>query len=258
MIPHDDNVTFYEVGGSVRDSILGIPNKDHDYAVECDSFATMEAYLEKHAFEIFLSKPEYLTIRARFPRYPVNINWRDDKGRQLVGDFVLCRKDGAYSDSRRPDDVMPGTILDDLARRDFTCNAIARNVETGEVIDPHNGTADLQLRTLRCVGSAMERLKEDPLRALRAFRFAITKRMRFDEALSACLFSDSLWLAYGLASVSTERIREELERCFAADTITTFGLLAATNEHFRFALFGDYDTDIRGGRVWLKPSLEKH
>src|SRR6478735_1674813 len=155
---------FYQVGGCVRDSLLGVESKDIDFSVEAPSYEAMrEAVIERcggNPESIKVDKPEFATIRAIDPK--------------LGGvDFVLCRKDGAYSDGRRPDSVEMGTLLDDLARRDFTVNAIAR-ADDGSLIDPFNGQADLKLRLLRCVGG-VDRLREDSLRMLRAFRFAITK-----------------------------------------------------------------------------------
>ena len=153
---------FYEVGGAVRDEILNLPTNDLDYAVEAESYEAMrEAVLERGG-EIFLESPEYLTIRAKVPGIG-------------PADFVLCRKDGAYSDGRHPDRVEPGTLLDDLARRDFTMNAMAVDIENGKLYDPHDGRKDMEAETIRCVGVAEERFEEDALRILRAIRFAITK-----------------------------------------------------------------------------------
>src|SRR4051812_36297006 len=118
-------VHLYEVGGHVRDSLLGIKSKDIDFAVEAESFMELFNWLNAQKFDIFLITEEYGTIRARFPKGHVNAG--------LTADFVLCRKDGNYSDGRRPDSVSPGTIFDDLARRDFTVNAMARDLETGEL-----------------------------------------------------------------------------------------------------------------------------
>lgn len=234
-------VTLYEVGGAVRDSLLGVRSKDVDYAVEAASFQALRDYLIAEEFEIFLDTPEYLTIRARFPRdHP--------RRAHVTADFVLCRKDGVYTDGRRPDSVEPGTIYDDLARRDFTVNAMARLMDVPEeIIDPHGGLADLAVRRLSCVGEAYDRLAEDALRALRAIRFHITKDFAFDPALEEALFSS--WLPPLLASVSTERVREELIKCFRHDTGRTFTVLAFMPPAFRDAVFRD--------GLWLRPTLEK-
>jgi tRNA nucleotidyltransferase (CCA-adding enzyme) len=153
---------FFQVGGSVRDKLLGVKSKDIDYAVECESFDAMREAILAKGGKIFVETPQYFTIRANVP---------------VLGatDYVLCRKDGAYSDGRRPDSVEVGTIFDDLARRDFTVNAIAIDTETGALIDPHGGAQDLTARVLRCVGNPVDRFNEDRLRIFRAARFSLTK-----------------------------------------------------------------------------------
>jgi tRNA nucleotidyltransferase (CCA-adding enzyme) len=95
-------IEYFKVGGFVRDAILGVKSKDIDYAVQAPSYEAMAADIVARGGKIFYEKPEYLTIRAK-------MNGED-------ADFVLCRKEGAYSDARHPDKVEPGTIDDDLAR----------------------------------------------------------------------------------------------------------------------------------------------
>lgn len=201
-------IKYYKVGGCVRDEMLGVRSKDIDYAVEAESFEAMRDDLVIRGAQIFLEKPEYLTIRAML-------------GREAA-DFVLCRKDGAYSDARRPDTVQPGTIYDDLARRDFTVNAMAEE-SGGRILDPHGGQTDLRNRTLRCVGSAEIRMSEDALRLLRAIRFIITKELVADIELHNVLIDSTICVKVG--AVSTDRIRDELNKCFAADTFRTIRLL---------------------------------
>ena len=199
---------FYRVGGCVRDALLGIKSKDIDFSVEAESYDAMKDAIFARGGTIFLEKSEFLTIRAKVP------NLGD-------ADFVLCRKDGAYSDGRRPDEVVPGTLLDDLARRDFTINAIAET-ESGEIIDPFDGRRDLEHKLIRCVGS-VERLREDSLRMLRALRFATTKKMYLHHEISSFL-ADGNNSAL-LRNISIERIREELKKMFEADSLTSIMLL---------------------------------
>src|SRR5579859_2576372 len=144
---------FYLVGGYVRDKILGIPSKDLDYSVEAASYEEMRQSIIDRGGTILLETPNFFTIRARI-------------GKE-VSDYVLCRKDGAYSDSRHPDSVEHGTLHDDLARRDFTMNAIAIDSD-GNYIDPFNGISDIKNKLIRCVGNAQDRFDEDALRMLRA------------------------------------------------------------------------------------------
>ena len=202
---------FFQVGGCVRDKFLGVEAKDIDYAVECESFDAMRAAIKERSGQIFLETPKYFTIRAKVPTLGAT-------------DYVLCRKDGEYLDGRRPESVEAGTILDDLARRDFTMNAIAFDVDSGEFIDPYNGRGDIIARIIRCVGDPVKRFTEDKLRLLRALRFAITKGFRIDIDVNDCLMDSAL--VGGLKGVSVERIREELLKCFQADTSATLSALA--------------------------------
>lgn len=240
------NVKLYKVGGCVRDEILGIPSKDTDFAVEAPSFQAMKEYIEAEGGKIYLAKPEYFTIRAKL------------KG--IDADFVLCRKESGYSDGRRPDKVEVGTIYDDLARRDFTVNAIAtlvadsdtnkkvspHELQTDDFIDPHGGREDLVNRVLRCVGNPIDRFGEDSLRIMRAIRFAITKGFSMDKSVA-----DALWnpdIVKGLANVSTDRIREELLRCFAHNTLKTISML----EYYPMVR----DIVFYDNKIWLKPTSE--
>lgn len=221
----------YEVGGAIRDSLLGIESKDVDFAVEAESFEAMRDELIAQGFKVFLETPEFFTVRAKPPAGSKLAE------RTNVADFVLCRKDGPSSDGRRPDFVEAGTILDDLARRDFTVNAIARDVDTDELVDPFGGQRDLANRCLRFVGDPDERIREDGLRVLRAFRFMITKGLSADPNTLAALRSP---LAIEmLGSVSIERVREELVKMFATDTLSSLNLFAGMSEDMQQAIFRD-------------------
>jgi tRNA nucleotidyltransferase/poly(A) polymerase len=234
---------IFEVGGSVRDSFLGVKTKDMDYSVEASSWEEMRTWVHKNTEKVFLEKPEFFTIRAMWNKGPC--------------DFVLCRKEGAYSDFRHPEKVENGTILDDLARRDFTVNAIAKDMGTGQIIDPFDGRSDIEKKIIRCVGGT-DRLFEDPLRMLRAIRFSITKGFDIDDEIF------SIWSGFFptspdnkktkelvekfKASVSNERTREELLRCFEFSTIKTLRTLGFADPSWTDAIFGD--------GLWLRPTLE--
>ena len=225
------NYPVYIVGGFVRDKLLGIESKDVDLAVEAPSYDALRSFVIGRGCEIYLEQPQHFTIRAKCPVHG-------------DVDYVLCRKDGDYSDGRRPDSVDIGTIDDDLARRDFTMNALALT-EHGRLIDPHGGAEDIDRKIIRCVGDGRERFTEDSLRLLRAIRFAVTKGFALDAGVVACLrtrrFADLL------ANVSIERVREELYRAFRFDTPATFNLLNRFS-NIRDAIFS------RG--LWLEPSLK--
>lgn len=214
-------ITFYEVGGCVRDEFLGVRSKDIDYSVVVnyvgdDPFGYMVAKLKSLGFTVFLETPEHLTVRAQFPK--------GDGNPTLTADFVLARKEGTYSDGRRPDKVEPGTLMDDLARRDFTMNAIAKDAD-GSYIDPFNGRADIADRIIRAVGDPYERLAEDALRAVRALRFSVTKGFTIEKELREAMeyidVLDSI-----VQNISDERIQQELSKMFRHHTIGSLYNLA--------------------------------
>lgn len=194
----------YLVGGAVRDQLLGLKPKDLDYAVEAESYDIMVQDIIARGGQIFLERPEFFTVRAK-------LNGE-------VADFVLCRKESGFTDGRHPDKVEVGTIYDDLARRDFTINAIARE-ENGCIYDPFGGQTDLARKMIRCVGDTQTRLEEDYLRIMRAIRFAITKGFILDGPLFGAMETPRIY--QGLANVSRERIYEELRKCFEYDTAQT-------------------------------------
>lgn len=225
-------IKIYEVGGCVRDRILGYKSKDIDYAVEADSFESMRDYILLQGGKIYLEKPEYQTIRARL--------------NNLDADFVLCRKDGHYSDGRRPDSVIPGSIQDDLARRDFTMNAIAVDFHTKKYLDPFGGKEDIKAKLIKCVGDTQQRFEEDSLRLIRAIRFSVTLGFDLSLEIQAALTTPSLITK--LQNVSLDRVRQELGKCFYADTIKTLELL---NNFPQIA-----STIFKDNKLWLEPTTK--
>jgi tRNA nucleotidyltransferase (CCA-adding enzyme) len=223
------SVRYYLVGGSVRDKLMGVKSNDLDYAVEADSFNEMKEDVLTKGGYIFLERPEFLTIRGR-------ING-------VCADYTMCRADGFYADGRRPDSVTACGLELDLARRDFTCNAIAMDSD-GNIIDPFNGVEDIKHKMIRCVGTARDRLDEDALRMLRAIRFSITKGFKIDMEIKAYMWAEP----HMLINVSYERIREELHKCFSHDTLST---LLALEEFDGIRDFVFSETNL-----WLKPSSE--
>jgi tRNA nucleotidyltransferase/poly(A) polymerase len=221
---------IYQVGGCVRDELMGVTPKDIDLACEAESFEAMEQYIRDNGGKVYQSKPEFFTVRARL--------FGEDR------DFVLCRKESKYSDGRRPDSVEVGTIYDDLARRDFTMNAIAKD-ESGNYIDPYGGINDIAVGVIKCVGNPAERLNEDPLRVLRMIRFAVTKDFHIESKTSAAV--DEHVIKKLFESVSIDRIREELHKCFAHNTYMTL----------RWLLTYDLLRIFVKTEVWLKPTLEE-
>ncbi len=215
-------VTYYTVGGCIRDGLLGVKSKDIDFAIEAESYEAMRDDLISKGTIIWQERPEFFSIRGKHPE------WGN-------ADFTLCRKEGFYSDNRHPDSVEVGTIYDDLARRDFTVNAIART-EEGYFIDPHNGIGDLDNMLLRCVGNTEQRFYEDPLRILRAIRFHIVRGFTLSRDIRIAFLDDEL--LQKIKTVSLERIYEELKKCFDHDSWGTIQFLSTYSQLER-AIFRD-------------------
>lgn len=200
-------MNYYYVGGYLRDELMGIRSKDIDFAIEDATYEEMRAdILYSRKGTIFQERPEFLSIRARIPEIG-------------AADFTLCRKEGFYSDARHPDNVEAGNIYQDLSRRDFTVNAIARNEETGQWVDPFGGREDIIERRLVCVGNPEDRFNEDALRILRAMRFHITKGFSLDPTLDKAL--RDYGIIDNLLQIPKERIYEELKRCYEHSTLQT-------------------------------------
>jgi tRNA nucleotidyltransferase/poly(A) polymerase len=247
---------FAEVGGAVRDQMLGLKSKDVDFVAiptVPGAFSTAEEafgcliddlkFQGFRGFETnggeFILKPEFFTIRAQVPlNHPL-------RERTSKADFVLARKDGPSSDGRRPDFVLPGTLMDDLERRDFTVNAMA--MLGGELVDPFGGRDDLEANLLRFVGRPEDRIAEDGLRVMRAMRFCVTKGFDIEPNTWDAVNSD--FGAEMLQKVSIERIWEELEKMFAFNSLFTLEMLADLRSSLKSAIFRD--------GLRLMPTLKK-
>ena len=238
------HIKIFEVGGSIRDGILGLPNHDRDFCAVAPSWDALHEWCKQKMDNIFLVKPEFLTIRGFM-------------GGEAI-DIVMCRKDGPSTDGRRPDSVTPGTLMDDLSRRDFTMNAMAIEVDhnlnqIGDLIDPFNGAQDARDGILRSVGSSALRMAEDGLRIVRAMRFAITKGVELDHDLWLLIQSREMW-EFVQKSVSTERVRQELDKCFKHSTTETIRFLGCINNPVTQQSHLDL---IFTDGLWLSPSLGK-
>jgi len=239
---------FYEVGGKVRDEILGLQSKDVDYVAvpnenllekyktAHEMFVILESYLHNEKFEIFLSTPDCFTVRAKFPK---------DHKYQGVADFVMARKEIGYMEGTRTPIVIPGTLKDDLERRDFTVNAMAKD-DDGNIIDLFDGMIDLGRMVLVTPLPTQKTFDDDPLRILRAIRFAITKGFSLK---TLDYYINNYDYENKMGVVSSERIREELLKCFKHDTMDTLDTL------------NDYPTLKRyifeNKLMWLKPTMEQ-
>jgi len=244
---------FYEVGGCVRDEILMLKSKDIDYvAVPSEDllrdvssahtmFNILEGYLKEEGFELFLVTPDCFTIRAKFPK---------EHKHEGVADFVMARKEIGYIPDTRQPMVVPGTLYDDLERRDFTLNALAKD-ENGEIIDYFNGLKALECGVLITPLLAEKTMLDDPLRLLRAFRFSITKGFVISTPIMLTCSMDSVVEKLEQV-VSQERIRDEVFKMMKHDTLKTLELfekIRTLNPKLLEIMFG------RG--MWLKPTTEQ-
>ncbi len=179
----------YVVGGCVRDSLLGLEPHDWDICTSATPEKVMSCFSRK---KIVGTGMKHGTVTVL----------TEDNGYEVT----TFRIDGGYSDRRRPDNVMFTTdICKDLARRDFTMNAIAYNDHTG-LIDPFGGKKALRDRVISCVGNPSDRFGEDALRIMRALRFASTYGFCIDSRTEAAIHQ----LAPTLCNISSERINTEL------------------------------------------------
>jgi tRNA nucleotidyltransferase/poly(A) polymerase len=145
---------LFLVGGCVRDAVLNKPAKDYDLVTSA---------LPDHVEEILQDFPTK-AVGKSFGVILVSVNGQEFE-------VATFRKDGQYSDGRHPDQVEFSTLEEDAFRRDLTINALYYNLKTQEVWDFHRGLEDLKNKKTKFVGQALDRLKEDKLRALRFVRF---------------------------------------------------------------------------------------
>jgi len=240
---------IYIVGGYVRDKLLGIKSKDIDFCFISyienisldDGFQQMKQWIQKEGYQIFLETPSMVTIRANIKNM-VNNNFGN-----TTADFVLARKEISYSDNSRHPEVRIGTLIDDLARRDFTINAMAEDLN-GNLYDFFGGAQDIKNKILRTPLNPYKTLLDDPLRLLRALRFSITKEFKIcDELLNA--MSDEKILDKLFNVVSTDRIREELYKMFNHSTADTLKILYKID-----AKIPNFISRLFSNGLWLKPT----
>ena len=179
----------YAVGGCVRDSLLSLEPHDWDLCTSALPEQMLEVFRGEHVAETGL---RHGTLTGIVDHVPYEI--------------TTFRTDGDYTDHRHPDSVsFVGDVAGDLARRDFTVNAMVYSPRTG-LVDLFGGREDLARRVIRCVGVPRERFREDALRILRALRFASVYDFSLDPETGKALRE----LAPTLENVAAERIREEL------------------------------------------------
>lgn len=191
----------YLVGGSLRDLLLGRPVNDWDIATDAHPGEVMRLFPGAAPTGIAHGT---VTVSAAGDAFEV----------------TTLRREGDYSDARRPDEVVfVDDVRLDLARRDFTVNALAADLATGALIDPWGGVSDLESRTLRAVGEARARFLEDALRPLRAARFACQLEFDLDLATRAALSLPEIHERF--RRLAQERVRDELLKILGAPRPST-------------------------------------
>ena len=192
---HGAGHAAYAVGGCVRDSLLGLDPHDWDLCTSARPEQVMALFGEEKCIPTGL---QHGTVTVK-------------QGGGLY-ETTTFRTEGAYSDGRHPDAVcFVPDVREDLARRDFTINAMAYSAEKG-LIDPFGGRDDLAAHLVRAVGEPERRFEEDALRILRLYRFAA----RFGFAIDPATGAAARALGPHLDCVSAERIQEELLKLLAA------------------------------------------
>ncbi len=184
----------YLVGGCVRDLIIGLEPKDWDITTN----ATPEQI--QAAFPDSFYENDFGTV---------GVKTGSEDARLAIVEVTPYRTESGYSDKRRPDKVEFGaSLLEDLARRDFTINAIALDDSKGHIVDPYDGQKDIKDKIVRAVGKPSERFNEDALRMLRAVRLVAELGFGIDGATAAAINENSKHLSH----VSRERVKDELVR----------------------------------------------
>ncbi len=188
---HKSGYEAYIVGGCVRDFILGHTPNDYDITTNALPLQTEEVFKNFHIIETGI---KHGTVTVMFDHMPLEI--------------TTFRIDGEYADNRHPLSVLYTSRLnDDLARRDFTMNAIAYNHEDG-FGDPFNGKEAIESKIIVCVGNPDERFNEDALRIMRCIRFSSQLGFSIEKNTSDSVFK----LRQLLKNISVERIQVELDK----------------------------------------------
>ena len=182
----ENGFSIFEVGGSVRDEILGLEVFDFDFATD----ATPEEMMK------FL--PNAIDTFAKYGC----IKYKGEHGRAEITTF---RVEESYDDFRHPTQIrFAKSLNEDYLRRDFTINAIYKDVN-GKIYDPANGVEDIKKRLIRFIGEPEKRIKEDPLRILRAKRFAAKLGFEIEPETAKAMEK----LSYLLEKLNPDKIKEE-------------------------------------------------
>ncbi len=194
---------LFLVGGSVRDALLGRLGTDLDFTTDAHP-AEIETALRGLTKTTWDVGREFGTIGAQAA---------DSSGREWTIEVTTFRADSYHPDTRKPTVSFGDNLRDDLVRRDFAMNAMAINLARASFHDPFGGLKDLEQRTIRTPGAAEVSFSDDPLRMLRAARFAAQLEFELDEDVARAMHD----MADRIEIVSAERIRDELVKLLGCD-----------------------------------------
>jgi poly(A) polymerase len=186
--------SLYLVGGSVRDELLGRPVTDYDFTTDARPDEIRRLLAAARPENVYAVGEKFGTICATLEGHTVQV--------------TSYRGEQYNPKSRKPEVTFGVSLEDDLARRDFTVNAMARNLRDGPLADPFDGRADLEAGLIRAVRDPAERFAEDPLRMLRAVRFATTLTFEIEPLTMAAIEEQ----AAELENISRERVAEEMNK----------------------------------------------
>jgi poly(A) polymerase len=199
---------LYLVGGSVRDALLGRLGHDLDFTTPARPDA-IEALLRRFSRQVWTIGKEFGTIGCRVPAE----GGRGEGGDDWVIEVTTFRSDAYAADSRKPAVAFGDTLEGDLVRRDFTVNAMAVALPSRRFVDPYGGLRHLTRRVLMTPSTPEISFSDDPLRMMRAARFAA--QLGFVPAPDVVLAMEAM--ADRIEIVSAERVRDELSKLLLAD-----------------------------------------
>jgi hypothetical protein len=227
----DNEHACYVVGGSIRDLLIGRNPKEFDLATDALPEVVQQLF-EK-------------TIPTGIKYGTVTLHYNEAQYQ-----ITSFRTEGKYTDGRHPDNIeYTKDISKDLARRDFTINALAYNPLTFEIVDEFNGLEDMQKKIIRAVGDPVKRFEEDGLRAFRGIRFAAQLGFTIEEGTERAIIQ---FIKHWQGLASKERIHDELVKILQTDR-PSLGL-----KYLEFPDVDGYDKDVRlAALVQQRPELKE-